>query len=1025
MSSQTLSFQQQRLRELSSAGDAARFRARAQVELRGPVDREELGRALAHAVADAPGLARTLVSTLADQPPARVQWTLQAPALEADEHALRQVLERAVAAYRGTPAADDPAPGLTYAQYVAWQAELQRDPETQAGRDYWSGVAAPDAARLRLPYARQPRPPRAFAPATLVRHVDAELARGLALQASAARVDLAALLLAAYQVLLWRELELPGLEIGVGLDGRAHAALRGVPGPCALYVPVALEPRAREPLAGLARRTAALLREHRQWQDCFSWDALARTTQDEGACFHAFGFDWRSWRGRRLGGRAPFGRPEFRLLQLHATQERFELRLVATRIARSLELEFEWNREQYDEQDVASFAGRYLHLLADCVSRPEAPVGDLELVGPAERAVLLARARGPQAPAPADQPAHAAFEDWAAREGQRTAVIAGDTRLTYEQLDRRARDLAARLHAAGVRPGQRVAIGLPRTADQFVAMLAVLKLGAAFVPLDPFVPWDRLAWTLADSGAVALVAPADIGARLPAEGGPTLVAPGPASDDLAAPLAAAPRVEPAAAAYVIYTSGSTGRPKGVVVSHRNLVHSTAARATYYGAGVGSFLLISPLAFDSAMAGVFWTLGSGGTLVLPGDGEHNDPQALRGLIERHGVTHLLCLPSLYAWLIETERPEALHTLRVAIVAGERCPATLAERQQRLLPAVELHNEYGPTECSVWSSAHPVRAGDASAGVPIGRPIARMQMHVVERPWRLAPGGVAGEALIGGAGVADGYLGRPDLTAERFVPDAWSGEPGARAYRSGDRVRWLPDGTLDFLGRVDHQVKLRGYRLELEEVEAALGAHPDVRECAVALHGAAGAETLAAYVVAGALEREAGLSLPEGLRRFLGERLPHYMVPGAVLVLEALPKTPNGKVDRARLPAPGAQAEGPVANPPETETEKVIAALWQEALGRREIDVQANFFDLGGHSLMAIAIFTRLGASRAPGLRLVDLFEHPTVRALAAFVDALPAGEATAAAPALEAGEAAADARARQQALRRKRLEVRAS
>jgi acyl-CoA synthetase (AMP-forming)/AMP-acid ligase II/aryl carrier-like protein len=464
----------------------------------------------------------------------------------------------------------------------------------------------------------------------------------------------------------------------------------------------------------------------------------------------------------------------------------------------------------------------------------------------------------------------------------------------------------------------------------------------------------------------------------------------------------------------------------VVVSHRNLVHSTDARRTHYRKPVGSYLLVSPVAFDSAMAGVFWTLCSGGTLVVPADDEHKDPAALRRLIEEHGVTHVLCLPSLYAWVLDAASLQTLRSLQVVIVAGEACPAALTERHQRLLPQVELHNEYGPTECSVWSTVYQAGTVDEQAGVPIGRPIARAQVYIAERPWRLSPNGLPGEGLIGGAGVADGYLDRADLTAERFVPDPWTNRPGARLYRTGDRLRWLANGQIDFLGRVDHQVKLRGYRIELEEIEASISAYPEVRECAVAVRGDAGAERLVGYVVPQGGASGVSASFVDRIREFLGTRLPPYMVPAAIVVLDALPKTPNGKVDRARLPEPSLVrgAGGPAAHPPSTPTEVAVAAVWQELLGRDQIGIHDNFFDLGGHSLMAIAIFGRLRGG-APSLRLVDLFEHPTVHTLAQFIDvarSAPAAEDTTVSTTTAAID---DARTRQQALRRRRAAARAS
>jgi amino acid adenylation domain-containing protein len=927
---------------------------------------------------------------------------------------------------------------MAYEQYARWQQSLWRDPDTSAARAYWSERPRPDASRFRLPFAREARPPRELTIASFARQFDEDLSAELRSVAAEARVDLSTLLLAAYQAVLWRHLETHAIEVGVRLDGRSHPSLRDVPGPCARYVPVELEIAPGWPLGQLARRTAAIVREHRSWQDCFAWDALGSGAGGgEDLSYCAFGYEWRSSHPRSLGAPPSGSAPRFRLVSLEGMLDRFDVHLTVTRAGRRIDCAWMWNTAQYDERDIAGLADRYRELLVASVRQPGQRLVDLDIVPAVERDALISQARGPVTAPSSDSTIHQRFEAHAARNAAAIAVIDREMRLTYGDLDRRATALAARLQAAGVAPGDRIAIALPRTAAQLVAVFGVLKTGAAFLPLDPAVPWERLAWTVTDARVSILIAPPEAAGRVPPETTLRIVSPDSVSTDGEAADVSfvAPTLDPAASAYVIYTSGSTGRPKGVIVSHRGLLSSTDARSTHYREPVGSFLLVSPLAFDSAMAGVFWTLTTGGALIIPSDEEYNDPTALRRLIEEHGVTHVLCLPSLYAHVLDTDRAASLHSLRAVIVAGERCASALADRHRAALPAVALHNEYGPTECSVWSTVYTMGTANESAGIPIGRPVARTELHVAERPWRLAPRGIAAEALIGGAGVADGYLGRPDLTAERFVPDVWSGRSGARVYRTGDRVRWDAAGQIEFLGRVDHQVKIRGYRIELEEIEAAIGAHGDVRECVVAVQDAAGGERLVAYVVPQASATDAAVTLIDRLRRFLGERLPVYMLPAVMQTLDTLPKTPNGKVDRARLPAIQAAADaGPTAHPPTTETEQVIAQMWQDALGREQIGIHDNFFDLGGHSLMAITIFARLRGALAPGLRLIDLFDRPTVHTLAAFVDSLqPAAgvDAAAATEAIAAEAAATDtavvesARTRQQALRRKRLEVRAS
>jgi len=461
-------------------------------------------------------------------------------------------------------------------------------------------------------------------------------------------------------------------------------------------------------------------------------------------------------------------------------------------------------------------------------------------------------------------------------------------------------------------------------------------------------------------------------------------------------------------AYVIYTSGSSGRPKGVLVSHRNLVHSTAARLRYYGEAVRSFLLLSPFAFDSSVAGIFGTLCQGGRLVLVPAAEREDVAALGELVEREEISHFLCVPTLYSVLLDELHATAL---RGVVVAGEACPIELVERHSRLLPQVGLWNEYGPTEATVWSSVCALRP---AAAVTIGRPIPNVELHALDAQRRPVPAGVPGELHIGGQGLARGYLDRPGLTAERFIPNPLSAEPGARLYRTGDLVRYLADGEIRFLGRLDQQVKVHGFRIELEEIEVALRTHPAVREAAVvalaARRAAAGdgadaaaeSERVPQYerlVACMVLEPGEPEPQPQALKSFLRERLPEYMVPTAYAVLEALPRTPSGKVDRRAL----ASAEGAQLVPevpfvaPRTPTEEKLVEIWSELLEVDRIGVHDNFFDLGGHSLLTTRLVSRLRDTFELEVPLQVFFEEPTLAGLAKTIELAHWAEEVAQAP----------------------------
>jgi amino acid adenylation domain-containing protein len=554
------------------------------------------------------------------------------------------------------------------------------------------------------------------------------------------------------------------------------------------------------------------------------------------------------------------------------------------------------------------------------------------------------------------------------------AVRCGDAALSYLELDEAARRVAARLSALGASPGDRVALLAEPSIAAIVGLLGILRSGAAYVPIDPAQPPLRIADIAADARVVAAVVTDQTRTRLSGMAFPMVSV----AEVIAGGSTASPTTPVAAAdpAYVIYTSGSTGEPKPVVVEHRQLSASTLARRMVYPAAP-VFLLVSPLAFDSSVAGLWGTLTTGGSLVVATSGEIRDAERLVDLIERHRVTALLCVPSLYRALLDVAgRPggQAPRSLETVIVAGEELPNTLVERHFAVLDQTALVNEYGPTEATVWASFHRFTA---AAPVTIGGPIPGAHLYVLDENLHPTPRGVEGELYIGGAGVARGYLHRPQETARVFLPDPFAGEDGARMYRTGDLVRRNPAGGLDFLGRRDDQVKIRGYRIELGAVAAGLRQLPDVKE-AVVLPDLDRTRLLAFLVAAPG-------ATPESVRRDAADQLPPAMVPSRVFLLDRLPLTLNGKVDLARLRELALREERAVSLTAIGDSLTTqVAAAWAEVLKRPEVPFDANFFDLGGHSL---AIFTLQEAlHRHAGVRppVVALFQHTTVTAQIALI-----------------------------------------
>ncbi|MET9671528.1 amino acid adenylation domain-containing protein [Streptomyces sp. NPDC006482] len=644
------------------------------------------------------------------------------------------------------------------------------------------------------------------------------------------------------------------------------------------------------------------------------------------------------------------------------------------------------------ERALAERLGERLAMLLEAITEdPARPVGAVPLLLAAEREQVLSRWNDTDHPVPRADVAEQ-FQDRAARHPDAVAVVSGAGELDYAGLNARANRLARRLVAAGVGPEDFVVVALPRTADLVVALLAVLKSGAAYLPLDPDYPADRVAYMLSDAAPVLALTTDDTSASLPGEDTlPRLFLDRP---ETAAELAALPatdladaelvcRVSPATAAYVIYTSGSTGRPKGVVVPRSALVNFLASMREQFPMDSGDRLLtVTTIAFDIAALEMYVPLLSGAGLVIAERETVQDPTALATLIERTGATVMQATPSLWQALA-AGHPEALRGLRT-LVGGEALPVALADRMREL--ADQVSNMYGPTETTIWSTSAVL--GDRPGAPTIGRPIHNTRLYVLDGALRPVPPGTTGELYIAGEGLARGYWGQSGLTATRFVADPF-GPAGSRMYCTGDLVRWAADGNVEYLGRSDHQVKLRGFRIELGEIEAVLGGHPAVAQAAVLVReDRADDKRLVGYVTS----VPGGAADPVELRALAAAELTEYMVPSVVVVLERLPLTPNGKLDRKALPAPSdADYEAAAAGTgggsrtagaePRNPKEALLCELVAEMLGLSQVGIHDSFFELGGNSLSAIRLVNRIKAAFETNLKVRQLFKTPTVAGLA--------------------------------------------
>jgi amino acid adenylation domain-containing protein/non-ribosomal peptide synthase protein (TIGR01720 family) len=667
---------------------------------------------------------------------------------------------------------------------------------------------------------------------------------------------------------------------------------------------------------------------------------------------------------------------ELKIVHRHlAESTNYPLTIVAMPRGRlSFRLAYEEGR--FDAETIARLCGHVTRILEGLAAGAEGRVGDLSLLTPAEEATLLTEWNATETAYPRGATIPELFEEQVARTPDVVALVQEGRSLTYAELNRQANRLAHQLRGLGVGPEVRVGACLERSPEMVVALLGILKAGGAYVPLDPGYPESRLAFMLADADVPVLLTQERLVAGLPAHEARVVRLDADAAElsrNSDGNLGIA--IRPESLAYVIYTSGSTGRPKGAMNTHAAVCNRLRWMQEEYRLREDDRVLQkTPFSFDVSVWEFFWPLIVGARLVVARPDGHRDSAYLAELIRREGITTVHFVPSMLRAFLEERSVSGLESLRRVICSGEALPFELQERFFSRLTA-ELHNLYGPTEAAVDVTRWACRRGDERRVVPIGRPIANTRTHVLDGRMRPVPVGVTGELYLGGVQVGRGYLNRPDLTAERFVPDPFSAEAGSRLYKTGDLARFLSDGSIEYLGRIDHQVKIRGFRIELGEIEGALSQHPEVQDVVVVAREDDQPERrLVAYVV--------GTAESSDLRTFLKATLPEYMVPSAFVALDRLPLGPNGKLERRALPAPDRfLRERKEHAAPKTHAEAVLAKIWADVLRVAVVGTTDNFFELGGDSILSLQVIARANAAGL-GLSLRQLFQHQTVGALAA-------------------------------------------
>nr|QNL34618.1 SteC [Pseudomonas sp.] len=886
----------------------------------------------------------------------------------------------------------DPLPPLTlqYSDYAVWQRRWLSGEVLQRQSEYWQQTLAGAPALLTLPTDRVRPAQQDYAGSTVEVVLDERLSAGLKALAQRHGVTMYMLMLGAWASLLSRLSGQAEVVIGSPVANRTRAEIEGLIGMFVNTLALRLDTSGALSSEALLAQVKARTLQAQAYQD-LPFEQVVEITRPARSMAHSplfqAMFSWDSGHGASLS----LGELTLQSVAEPSHFAKFDLSLTLAEAPDGIRGVLEYAIALFDESTIQRYVGYFRRLLQAMVSNDQAVLEQVTLLADDERQHLLVDLNATAVTHDLEQTVHGRFETQVLRTPDADAVVAGELRLSYAELNRRANQLAHHLRQCGVDSDARVAICVERGPELLVGLLAILKAGGAYVPLDPGYPAERLAYMLEDSAPVTVLVHAPTRALIGEWAGVRVDFDECNWQDLAQSNPQVPGLSAANLAYVIYTSGSTGKPKGVMVEHRNLGNLLHWSASLCPLSTGAALLQkTPLSFDASVWELFWPLSCGMRLVLAGPDDHRDPAALVQLIREQQVNVIQFVPALLQQFLEVEEVGECSSLTDVFCGGGELTAALVRSVRERLPQVRLHNVYGPTEATVDSTVwtlephSPVPQG----APPIGKPLCNTRVYILDAHQQLTPLGVVGEMYLGGVQVTRGYLNRPELTAERFLDDPFSDQPGARMYRTGDVARYLADGNIEYLGRNDDQVKIRGLRIELGEIQAHLAQVDGVREATVlAREDVPGDQRLVAYYSGEPVETDQ-------LRSQLLKHLPDYMVPAVFVHLPALPLSPNGKLDRRALPAPDQSAlltreyEAPIG-----EVETVIAGLWAELLKVERVGRFDHFFELGGHSLMAVNLVARMRrAGLSADIRV--LFGQPTLAALAAAVG----GEPDAAVPA---------------------------
>jgi amino acid adenylation domain-containing protein len=892
------------------------------------------------------------------------------------------ILYQAFAA--GKPSPLPPLP-LQYADFAHWQRNWLVGEVLDEQLAYWREQLKGAPPLLELPTDR-PRPPvQTFRGKTVSFSLSRSVINALKAISQEEEVTLFMTLLAAFQTLLARYSGQNDISVGTPIANRNRLETENIIGffVNTLVLRTIIEPEItfRE-LVGKVREVALAAYAH---QDV-PFEMLVEQLQPQRDLSHTPLFQVMF-----VFQNAPAQQFDLTDLSLSPVEAesgvaKFDLSIILSEIPAAagsadtgMIVGFEYNTDLFDESTIQRLFDHFAVMLQGIANDPDQIVWHLPLLSETERQQILTDWNATAVEFPHDRCVHERFAQLAQEHPEAIAATYEGQQLTYAELNRRANQLARHLQTLGVKPDTPVGICMERSLEMVVGIMAALKAGGAFVPLDPVYPPERLAYMIEDSGIPVLLTQQMLLENLP-QNGAKVIALDAEWEQIASQYAATDlpiTTHPDHLAYVIYTSGSTGKPKGTMLGHRGLCNLAQAQQRAFEIRLGTKILqFSSLSFDAAVWETVMALLNLGTLCLAPRNQLASGEGLVTIMKEQQINVVTLPPSVVAVMPDEQLPD----LKVMITAGEKCTAEIVSKWAQ---GRKFFNAYGPTETTVCASMLQV-VQHYRQGPPIGRPIPNFQLYVLDARWQPVPIGVAGELCVGGVGLARGYLGRPDLTADKFIPHPFSSKPGERLYRTGDLVRYLPDGNVEFLGRIDFQVKVRGFRIELGEIEAVLGEHPDVLDVIVLVReDIPGDRRLAAYLVA---KPGAELKIAE-MRNYLRERLPEYMVPSHFMVMDHFPLTPNNKIDRKALPAPDQSRPDLEIEyvAPRTETEQQLAAICGELLNVKQVGIYDNFFDLGGHSLLATQFMSRLRTAFQVDLPLRVIFEKPRIADLAEEID----------------------------------------